>query len=276
MQDNFEVVVAALDSDDERDYDYDELAWSSEQVALPRKVLLDTGHVQNQFKAWYRMGCVYFSAWEGSNWSTKERLQGGELCDESLTWDSEIWDYVRNWTLLLKSRWTIKWFSKAKTLNSVKKALADQRVILTWSNKINRNLTKKNNIASWVSWSWHAFHLIWYDDDQEWLIAKNSSWKENYDNWLFYIKYEDFEKYLFNTKDVLIEDEDTIIAYKKKIMSEISIWRAEKAVGKLWNWERPKDGVTREEAAAMSQSAYEQGYKDAIAYIEKKYWDKLK
>lgn len=59
-------------------------------------------------------------------------------------------------------------------------------------------------------------------------------------------------------------DEDLIISYKKRIMDEINIEDAKKAVGQVWDGTRPTDTVTREEAAAMTYRAMQKLLNPAV------------
>ena len=56
------------------------------------------------------------------------------------------------------------------------------------------------------------------------------------------------------------KDEEAIISYKKRIMQNITIEDAKKALeSKVWNGERAQEPATREEVAAMIHRAIESG-----------------
>lgn len=229
---------ACLDSNDERNYQYEQIMWSSEE--LPSKVLLETGFRQNQQADGYPYGCVYFARAEASNYLSKSRLQWKDFIKWSSTRKEWVWDYVINWTKLLNKQNIISWYALVKTLNEVKHSLANGRPIHTGSNKIDWTKTKNNNWYAVYSDSyWHSFHIIGYDDAINSLICKNSYWPNYIAKGNFYINYELFDKVLMNSKFSLIANPTLIDNYKQKIMEWITLDSA-KIAFLLWiyNWDK--------------------------------------
>ena len=265
----------AIDCIDERNYSYSEIAWNTE-TNIADYVLLDNWVIQDQYKSWYSMWCVYFASSMHDNYinardEDKTRTTWWELCELSSTRNAKTWDYLINWPKLLKKLWHIEWYFQVETLEEIKKALNENKPIHVWSNRIDWTATRNSTDNIAVIWQtvtiWHAFHIIWYN--QTWkvridtpytipnncLICKNSS--TNYDHWLFYIRFEDFDK-LFRTKNVFENSLDPILSYKKRIMKNINLESAKKLYELwAWNWERPTEHITREECAAMVYRMYE-------------------
>ena len=247
----------AKDKIDERHYNIK--MWWGWESPLPKHLLLDTEWMQNQKADWYKMWCVYYSASEACNYSIKDswdRTKGSTLCDESDTRNNEDWDYIINWPKLLKKNGLIAWYSQVSSLQEIKVSIYNKRPVCSWSKSIDWSTIKAEPfVAGWNFWSWHAFFIVWYDDLSEHLICQNSYGDAVYDEGYFYIKYEDLDK-LFNTRISLIEDENTIIAHKKRIMEDINIEDARIAfLNGYWNGENPTKPITREEAAAMIERA---------------------
>jgi hypothetical protein len=77
------------------------------------------------------------------------------------------------------------------------------------------------------------------------------------------LNYSDFWL-LYPSKYSLFDKEDnTILLYKKKLMEDIKLESAKKAVENwFFSWERPQDKATREETASMVERMYEKLKKD--------------
>lgn len=260
----------ALDCIDERNYSYSEIAWND--VEIKDFVLLDDWVIQDQNKAWYTMWCVYFASSMNDNYCNKrdwiqDRSLWWELCEMSSTRSATLWDFLINWPKLLKKLDLIEWYFQINSIDEAKIALSNSQPIHCWTNKIDWWLTRQDNIAVIWSWVWHAFHIIWFNATwnekidalhkipNNCFICKNSgTW---YDNWFFYLKFEDFEN-LFYTKIIFENKLDNILLYKKKIMANLKLDSAKKCfeLG-IWSWENPNSAVTREECAAMVYRMYE-------------------
>lgn len=263
----------AKDYVDERNYSYSEVVWS---LVWDSKdfVLLEDWESQNQYKSWYNMWCVYFASSMHDNninrrdW-IKDRSFWWELCDSSKTRSSIHWDYIINWPKLLKSLWLIEWYVNISSFDEMIDCLNRSMPVHTWSNQINwtkTNNSKDKKAIIW-KWSWHCFHIIWYN--KSWnikferkhiipnncFIIKDSS--DMFDFWYFYIWFEDIWV-LFDSKFTFINDTKILLNYKNKIMENIKLESSKKAFELwIWNWENPSMNITREEAAAMIYRMYE-------------------
>jgi len=181
------------------------------------------------------------------------------MLDMANVWmmDLKVWTYIVNWPKYLKMKWLIKWYALIHTLDEIKHSIDNNRPVSTWSNKINWRawLNAPYILSEWPSY-WHAFLIIWYDDEKQLLTIKNSYWKERFDNGKNYLKYSDIWL-LFNSKYSLIDAEDPILTYKKKIMDWINIEEAKTALTNwFWNGKNPTWTASREEVATMIQRLY--------------------
>lgn len=114
--------------------------------------------------------------------------------------DRKSWALLIDWPKTSKDLGLIDWYAQCNTIDDVKKALVEQWPIWVWSNKIDWKYTMNSPyiVREWKSY-WHKFIIVWYDDEKRYFICENSYWKELFDNWRFYLKYENFNL-LFNTK----------------------------------------------------------------------------
>lgn len=265
----------AFDEVDERLYNYDEMCWNDNDLNdLKSFIILDNKDIQDQFKDWYNYWCVFYSSSQNDNYCNerdwiKDKTKWSELCEiaeQKDMWDRKSWALLINWPKLLKELWYIKGYAWCNSIELIKIALNKNEPIHCWSNKINWAKTKisKDKIAVIDKWYWHCFHIIGYNDWDTviyWsriipscvFICKDNS--NNYDNWFFYLRYENFNA-LFTNKVVFINDIKVLDTYKKRIMEKITIEEAKKAFEeKLWNWERPQEQITREECATIVMRA---------------------
>jgi hypothetical protein len=263
---------ACYDIPDERDYQASEILWNNN---IKDFVLNDDWEIQNQYTAWYPMGCVFFSTSMHDNWlnfrdNFNERSKWWYLCDYALSkwlWDENEWAYLSSWSIIAKDLWLIDWYMTCNSYKDMIKSLWEWFCIHTWSNKINWGELRKTSdfiAKEWV-WEWHAFHCIGYNFTWEIKQVKNktipwgvfifkdsSNW---FDKWFFYIKIEDVENILFRTKHIFT-NKILIDNYKKKIMENIKLESAKRAFENwIWNWLEPNKPITREEAASMIQRA---------------------
>jgi len=237
----------ALDKSDERDYKYDDVF--PEEIAgiiLPKKKVIDlkTDYQNQALEEITKYMCVFYNTAHGTNilndieWSLKETIKWKELWLEAIDlWllDPNAWTYIVSWPKLLKRKWLISWYVKVNWLQEIKQSIYNNRPISVWTNNINWKETKKvPYIAIWGQSYWHAFLIIWYDDEKELFYCKNSYWKETFDNWINYLKYSDLWL-LFPSKYSLIDQEDPILAYKKQIIDNINLEEAKKMF-QLWYW----------------------------------------
>ncbi len=267
---NIEIQNAALDLQDERLYKYKDIAWNININELPIFKLNDYKWIiQDQYKDWYNMGCVYYSVSMHDNYLNfrdwiNELTKWYELCNISSTRSNKNWDLIINWPKLMKELNYIKWYFGISSVNEALHILSQWENISTGSNLINWNKTRTGDYyAQWDSWPGHAFTINWFNrwDDYieiDWrrippkcLTIRDSSYQFN--NWYFYLRLEDFDKLLYSTKVYFTNDTTLIDNYKRMILKDLKLDSAKLAF-LLWltNWERPNDNITREESMALS------------------------
>ena len=244
--------------EDERDY----LFWDVDlgNKDLPDSVLLDNVDYQIQWLEKLTINwCVFYGNWHWSNelnhkeWS-KVRIDNKELCQKALDrWylNLEWWAYLNDWPKLLKELWYIEGYLRPTTIEHVKKALSLWFPVVVWSNKLDFSRTY---IAPKDSYG-HCVLIIGYNSHE--FIIKESYWKDMYDEWKQYLKYEDFNL-LFAWKYILVDKKDPILEYEKKIMEWINIPEARESFKNwFWNWKDPQGTASREEVATMIQRMYD-------------------
>ena len=256
------------DIKDERDYRYQTIFWV--QKNYPKKYVMDKWEYQNQgFESITKYMCVYYST---AHWNNEQNIiekSDIRISAKQFWWqahekdllDIEKWTKLKNWPAFAKTLKYISWYSLLKELNEFKDSIVNNRPVVVWTNKGNWKKTKKYPFILW-KWQcyWHAFVVIWFDDDYEWwcLICKNSYWKKWWNNWKFYIRYSDFKEILYYSKYSLIDELDPILLYKQKIMEEINIPMAKVGFELwIWNWEDATESITREECVTVVLRAIE-------------------
>lgn len=260
MKDFIEVEKdTCIDKIDERDYEYSGVLWISK---LRWSCIIDLlSDYQNQkLEDISKFMCVYFTSSHNSNImnnleKSEVRTSWKELWLEAIKMgmlDINSGTYLVNWPKFLKKKGLITGYVKVNTLEEIKHSIFNNRPVSVWSNKIKWSIVKKPPfiVEKWDSY-WHAFVIIWYDDEKELFTLKNSYWKESFDNGRFYLRYDDLN-ILYPSKYSLIDSVDPIIVYKKKIMEWINIPKAQEAfeLG-LWNWKDATKPASREEVATM-------------------------
>lgn len=206
-----------------------EIMWANWE--LPSKAVLNDQWLQNQSldeKTKYM--CTAFS-----NTSWANEILSKRMVDKKHKW-IELWMYmvtkwlldIKAWAYIIdackcaKEQWIINWYTTVKTLNEIKSAIANDRPVMVGSNQINRKETlNAPYIAIRGSSYWHAFFIAWYDDEKKLLICENSYW-DKFDNWRFYIKYEDLD-ILFSGKFAVYID-DTNFNKLNILIKEAKIW----------------------------------------------------
>lgn len=241
---------ACLPREDERDY----RLWLDIDISkLPKSTINDDWIIQDQDEAGYPMWCVHFSSSMNDNhanwrdWISK-RSKWKDWCEASPTFSPTNWDYINAWPLTMKNLAHIKWFFNIQSLAETMYWSSKWYIIHCWSNTINWWDTRRNNWVAVINkWSWHAFQIIWYDED--YVLCKNSYKAFPY----FKIRKEDFDRALYPNKYVFENDTTILDNHKKNIMKDLKLDSAKLAflLG-LTNWERPNENITREEVMAMS------------------------
>lgn len=207
-----------IDKVDDRDFNVLQLLWTEkiQQDCLHSKyrIFLKDNEIQNQsLDISTKYGCVFYTGSTICNTlnflhKEKERISGIELCNEAEKMgllDRQKWAWLISSPKLLKRLWYIESYARARTLDDVKLSLANNKLVQTGSNRINRKETIKNNnvVVEWESY-WHSFAICWYDDIKKILICENSYGEEKFDDGYFYLKYEDFGL-LFESRYVMTD-----------------------------------------------------------------------
>ena len=159
--------------------------------------------------------------------------------DPIVKWSS-LQDQLKYWqdNWLFSVYYVIKKDDNA--VEKMKEAISKGFFIYTGTTKCDWGKTKasKDKVMVMTSWPWHIIEWDWFDDNKEHFFIRKSSWRQAYDNWYMYLRYEDVGK-LFSIYAVLpktrTEEEKrvrAIIAEKKKnFVQEVRNW--------IYKW-RPK------------------------------------
>jgi len=283
-------VDSCYDIPDERDYKHSEV-FKEEMVGeiLPNKCILDNVEYQNQWlETITKMMCVFYSTW---HWSNEENFQEWSdvriICKDFWLQAEKLWRLditkgamISDWPRTARDLWYIKGWSLIETVEEAKSSIYNKRPIVVWSNRIKWSLWYNKPFVLWGDkWSAHAIVIIWYDDNYEGgcFVIKQSYWDDRYYEGKQYLKYEDFWL-LFPSKFSLIDSEDPILIYKKKIMEWINIPMAKIAFELwLWNWKNSTSSVSREEdvtiALRLAQKILNwEITKELLAQKFKEYW----
>ncbi len=249
-----------VDIPDERDFCYDiYLAWNWN--SLPEEFIIDDENdYQNQWLeeiTWY--GCVFYSTTHWVNilndienvWEAN--INAKEICLEAIQLgllNPKAWAAIQSWPKLARDKKLIKGWMMVNEGN-IKQAIYDWHPVVVWSNQFDFSKI----ILEPRVWGGHAIVLIGWNKDG--FIIKESYGKERYDRGLQYLPYKYFYL-LYPSKYALINEENVILTYKKKIMDWINIEEAKKAFEAwIWNGLNPTTPASREEVAAMIMRALE-------------------
>lgn len=213
---NKEFVWLIGEAKDKTPIEYEVMSWATEN--LPSRHILNDEYFQNQWLTEEtKYMCTAFSTTSWINEMKHKRLNPdryewttlGRYMISKNRLDPKVGAYLKDAVLSAKELWYIDWWTLASTLESIKKALYNDKCIVVWSNTINRKETRLNKsiVVKGKSY-WHAFLIVGYDDNFEgWvLICENSYGDKAYDNWRFYIKYSDYDV-LYYSKFVLHIDD---------------------------------------------------------------------
>lgn len=247
---------------DERDYKYEEVCGSDWDIP-DEYYIPDNGEIQDQNKAGYPYGCVFFSDSQGINlmnyveWSSV-RSSGKEMCDYAQNiglFNPKSGAAIQSWPKVGQKLWYLAGYTTLSSLDEVLHSIANNRPVQCGSKQFRWNSATKENgwTISTGGTLWHSIIFDWYSKTRGQVRIKQS-----YDKWdkgHQWMNFSDFDK-LFPSKFSLLDNPDTIITYRKKLMDNITIDAAKTAFeNNLWNGERPKDPITREECAAIVQRA---------------------
>ena len=258
-----EILNAVQDVPDERDIPYEWLVGSLEYT--PVKFPVDKLNIQNQgAQSITRMACSRMGLAHIVNWQTllTENTQ-------DILWIN-LWErYLKvnpnaesQWATLLSAldQWVkeklISSYWVISDINSAKSAIDAWHFIYTWSSNWDWAYVKQyKKYMLRTDWKvvGHCWVIVGYDDT--WFTAINSYGQEN---GYFHVPFELFDS-LFTKYAILpIMEISPVLLYKQKLMENITIESAKQAMlNSFWNGERPQDAITREEAAALVQRAYE-------------------
>lgn len=122
---------------------------------------------------------------------------------------------------------------------AVHEALAKDHWVWTGTNQVNWTKTR---LAPYYAVYWggsaHLVAVKQSDSIGREFALVNSYWTENYDNWLFYAKWEDFSQYYTFVAFVDKEDSDSIALIEKRLNAWIKE-RGYSAIRQLVNKRRP-------------------------------------
>jgi len=271
-------VNACIDIPRDSDYKFDEVFGSSD---LPTFVLYNRTSIYNQGaihtpSTAYACTCYWATHCvnEGNaleaieHWVTLEK----EVNPTVIWWQALLrWaDVKKGWSLqgaikLMMDLGCISGYTKCWNISEVKQALALGQQIFTGSSKIDWLETRKDNIVVKGDSFWHAFKIDWYDDDQQWLILRNSYWTWVYDKGRFYLRYKDFP--------ILFSCYAFADSASKEIREAQSVKRRAlaKSLG-YYNWEENDTLLSRQNAVYMAMAVC--GVKDDTGFWNKKFWTK--
>lgn len=208
--------------------DYEVMSWA--ELELPKKYVLNDDYFQNQgLSEETKYMCTAFSTTSWVNEVKHKRLNpdryngttlGRYMVSKNLL-DTKAGAYLKDAVKCAKDLGYINGWTLASGLESIKKALFNDKPIVVWSNTIDWKKTRLNKavVVKWSSY-WHAFLIVGYDDNFEWwvIICENSYWDKAFDNWRFYIKYSDIDV-LYYSKFVLHID-DSNFKFLNELLAE--------------------------------------------------------
>lgn len=251
-----EIPNGAIDVPDPRDRTYEEVfgAW-----VIPKDEY--TQHntpILNQWLLPYtKMACTRYGIVKSINemnfFDSKKEISQNELVKLWRVAIEKYWasetkgDSLQSALKQMKDDWIIEGYTKVSWEYAMKLAITEGRLLFTWTSKCDRVETKKTGYYTPWTWYGHAFAIIGYN--KEWFIAINSYWDRGARKWIIIIKYADiptlFSVYAMSDK----KDQDQLQAMQDKQNLQEA-----KELG-IWNGERPKDPVTREECVLMVMRA---------------------
>jgi len=254
----------ALDKEDDRDYIYKDFYWIAWSY-VNKKIIDKVDDYQDQsLDIITKYMCVFFSSAHGTNienniegsWIVTNGIDLGLEAITDWTLDPNAGAYIVDWPKLLLKKWLIKWYALVKTIEEIKHSIANNRPVVCGSNRIIWGDTAPYILKEGKSYG-HAVVIIWYDDEREVLIIKNSYWKDKYDKWKNYLLYKDFWL-LYNSKYSLLDKKDDILSHKRTLMNNIE-FDEQKILFSLWiyNGKDNNKSITRGETAIMIERCIE-------------------
>jgi len=134
---------------------------------------------------------------------------------EDWVYNAEKGAYLIDWPKISKRMGLIDWYTVCNSLEDIKQAIYLNWPVWVGSNQVNWSETNKNNfiVVKWKSYG-HKFIIVWYDDLLKTFTCENSYWKSVFDNWRFYLKYDDLDL-LFQTKTSNFINDDRFLKLDK-------------------------------------------------------------
>ena len=140
--------------------------------------------------------------------------------------------YLSDQVRFLRKHNYITWWYICHTADEMRRALSDGRTIVTGSKRINRSTTRKAPYTAEISsGSAHIFWIVGYDDNEWWFICVNSAGGDKYDEWYFYLYYEDVPT--LYTRYALMDKADKNSLNQLKI--KLALGKSLVAEEKKWN-----------------------------------------
>jgi hypothetical protein len=244
---------SCYDMPDERDFKYSDICWN---IDLPEtfKIDLETDYQNQWLEEITQYMCVFFSSTHWVNIMNSLENFWEEVYKWKDVWikayelwrlDLTKWASIQDWPKTVRDLQHISSWFLVKWIDEIKQALYEWHPIVVGSNQLN---WKENILKPWNGY-WHAVLIIWWNKDG--FIIKESYWKERWNNWTQLLPYEYLDK-LYYSKYALVDNPNSILLYKQKIMEDIKLETAKLFVARWYtNWERPQDNITREEIWAI-------------------------
>lgn len=230
-------------------YEFSDMgAWVT---SIPNRIYIEGGYSFSQYlHEDSHCSCGLYWSRHGVNDEQKDYIDPYKRNQECIDWrglNPKTWRTMSLALSYLIYKKRISGYSRCKTLQEVKLAIFNWMNVFTGSNKIDFKQMRlnSNNIAVVSHWPWHFFEIDWYDDYSKELRIRDSMGEAHWDQWHFYIKYEDFD--CLYTCMALVPwaniQQAKIEADKRTIEKAISL--------KFTNWERLKDNLLRYEAVLI-------------------------
>ena len=258
------MIDSCIDKPDSRDFLFDTIFGVDK--SLPTKIDNVRTAVYNQWEIHdpsTTYACTVYSMVHCQNEGNAIEAEKSKVTvfgqiDPVATWKLAIGRWAKQdegWTLqwackMAKDFGYISGYTKCPDIDSIKKALSQNQLIQTGSNKIDWAWTIINcySVVPGKSYG-HAFMIEGYDDDKEWLICRNSYGSEYGIKGRFYVTYDNYDLlyscYAYTDKD----NSDTIK------LAQSMARRMEAFARWIWNKERPDNVCTKFEAATMAMRA---------------------
>lgn len=217
--------------EDSRDY---ELLGNAIDPNMPKKFIFEPRKFVNQNVDWYKMSCTAQATCEASN--TIRKIKADKTNNSWFThWDYMVeqglwwrqrWAYLIDAIKSAKDRWILDMYYRVRSIEQMKDVIYSySTLIVTWSSKINRTRLKQTNyiVDKVDSWYWHAFYVLWFDDEKELIVCANSYWDKYWDKGKFYIPYNLFFDLVFNSCYSIVVNPEWTKLSREELFEKFSI-----------------------------------------------------